>query len=393
MRRTLIAGPDGADFVTNDIFRASKAPEVVRAAQEVAAQSGVGSGASRLLGGDAEVVRQAETQAAEWLNAPATLLFPSGFQANLGLLSTLARPGDTILSDELNHASLIDGARLSGARISVYRHLDLADLEARLRGSAGSRRRIVVTESLFSMDGDLAPLQRIAELCRQHQASLVVDEAHAIGLLGPRGAGAWASLHAGPELDEVLAARIITGGKSLGVAGAFVVGSRALCDTLINRARSFVFTTGIALPLAGALTASIQWVAGLKREREHILSGAQFLARALGLPEPAGAIVPVPCGSEATALAAAEALRSKNISVHAVRPPTVPPGTSRLRLVVHADHTADQLETIVDTLRAFQPEAPERPPAAAGRAWVVIGTDTDVGKTVVSSLILHGLSS
>ncbi|MCP4029555.1 MAG: aminotransferase class I/II-fold pyridoxal phosphate-dependent enzyme, partial [Sphingomonas sp.] len=194
MRRFPVPAPDGADFVTNDILDASKVAAIANATCEAAREFGVGSGASRLLGGDAEPVREAEAGAAAWLQTPAALLFPSGFQANLGLITSLARPGDVILSDELNHASLIDGARLSGARISVYSHVDLEDLEFRLRGARGSRRRIVITESLFSMDGDLAPLAAIAALCKEYDASLIVDEAHAIGLLGPQGRGACAAL-------------------------------------------------------------------------------------------------------------------------------------------------------------------------------------------------------
>ncbi len=388
MRRYPVPAPELADFVSNDILGASKASAVVQAAAKAARELGVGSGASRLLGGDTEVARVAERTAASWLNAPASLLFPSGFQANLGVITCLARRGDTILSDELNHASLIDGARLSGARISVYRHFDLADLERRLRGARGSRRRIVVTESLFSMDGDLAPLAEIAALCKQYDASLIVDEAHAIGLLGPAGRGACADL----DLGEVLGARIITGGKALGVAGAFVVGSQALCDTLVNHARSFVFTTGIALPVASALTAAMDWVRTRDDARAQILEGARFIAKELALPEPAGAIVPIPLGPPETALAAAETLRAEGIAVHAVRPPTVPRGTSRLRIVVHAAHAQKDLETIVRTLRPLIPDAPIVPKAPAKKPWVVIGTDTDVGKTVASAFVLHALA-
>jgi dethiobiotin synthase len=255
----------------------------------------------------------------------------------------------------------------------------------------GSRRRFVVTESLFSMDGDWAPLAEIAALCKRYDAGLIVDEAHAVGLLGPQGKGACAALAGNSSLDEVLVARVITGGKALGVAGAFIVGSRALCDTLINRARAFVFTTGIALPLAAALSAAVQWVAKLDRERAHILAGAQFLARQLGLPKPAGAIVPVPLGPPETALNAAKTLRTAGIAVHAVRPPTVPKGTSRLRIVVHSHHTQEQLDTIVQTLLPLIPRAPIAPARSSSKPWVVIGTDTDVGKTVASAVLLRAL--
>jgi 8-amino-7-oxononanoate synthase len=392
MRRVPVPAPEFADFVTNDILGASKAGPVVEAAAEAPRVHGVGSGASRLLGGDAQPAREAEQAAADWLKSPAALLFPSGFQANLGLITCLAQAGDVVLSDELNHASLIDGARLSGARISVYRHLDLEDLEHRLIGASGSRRRLVVTESLFSMDGDLAPLAAIAALCKKYDASLIVDEAHAVGLLGPHGRGACAALEPNSDLEEVLAARIITGGKALGVAGAFVVGSHAVRDTLINHARAFVFTTGIALPVAAALTAAIKWVASQETARAQILTGALQLAQQLGLPKPDGAIIPVPMGPPETALKAAKTLREQGIAVHAVRPPTVPKGTSRLRIVVHAQHTPEELNTIVQTLQPLMPKASigVLPPTA--KPWVVIGTDTDVGKTVASAIVLHALA-
>ncbi len=392
MRRFPVPAPDGADFVTNDILDASKVAAIANATCEAAREFGVGSGASRLLGGDAEPVREAEAAAAAWLQTPAALLFPSGFQANLGLITSLARPGDVILSDELNHASLIDGARLSGARISVYSHVDLEDLEFRLRGARGSRRRIVITESLFSMDGDLAPLAAIAALCKEYDASLIVDEAHAIGLLGPQGRGACAALSGDSNLDEVLAARVVTGGKALGVSGAFVVGETALRDTLVNHARAFVYTTGIAPPVAAALTASIDWVSKQDSARSRILQGAAKLASELGLPKPAGAIVPIPMGQPEAALAAAQTLRAQGISVHAVRPPTVPPRTSRLRIVIHANHTEKDLNTLIQTLLGMMPEQAIQPQKASAKPWVVIGTDTDVGKTVASALLLHALA-
>ena len=220
-----------------------------------------------------------------------------------------------------------------------------------------------------------------------------MDEAHAVGLLGPQGRGACAALADNSDLNEVLAARVITGGKALGVAGAFVAGEQVLCDTLINHARAFVFTTAIALPVAASLSAAIQWVSGQDSARSRILQGARHLAQELGLPEPAGAIVPIPMGPPEVALAAASTLREQGISVHAVRPPTVPLGTSRLRVVVHANHSEKDLNTLVQTLLPMVPKDPVAPKVPSAKPWMVIGTDTDVGKTVVSALLLHALAA
>ena len=219
----------GADFTSNDYLGLASHPAVVEAARSAIGLYGAGSRASRLLGGGCPLDAQAERACAEWVGSEAALLFPSGYHANLGILGALAGPGDLILSDALNHASLIDGARLSGARIRVYRHLDVEDAERKLRTATGWRRALVVTESTFSMDGDRAPLAALAELCAEVGASLVVDEAHSIGVVGPRGAGGWAEL--GGDRDDVLAGRVVTGGKALGVSGAFVACSSTMRAT------------------------------------------------------------------------------------------------------------------------------------------------------------------
>ncbi|HVS17029.1 MAG TPA: aminotransferase class I/II-fold pyridoxal phosphate-dependent enzyme, partial [Planctomycetota bacterium] len=231
-----VVEPDahGADFTSNDVLGLARDPALVDAARAALAH-GAGGRASRLLGGGSPLDREVEFAAAEWLGAEEALLFPSGYHANLGVLAALVRPGDVVLSDELNHASLIDGLRLARARVVRYRHADAEDLERQLAALGRGGAELVVTESVFSMDGDLAPLGAIADACARFRAGLVVDEAHAVGLLGPRGAGAWAAL--GPERarDPVLAARVVTGGKALGAAGALVVSSAAVRDALVNR--------------------------------------------------------------------------------------------------------------------------------------------------------------
>ncbi|HPF14319.1 MAG: dethiobiotin synthase [Planctomycetes bacterium] len=387
MGRQLVAQPEGADFLTNDVLGLSQHPAVRQAAAQAASLYGVGARASRLLGGDHGLLLQAEAAAAAWIGTPAALLFPTGFQANLGLLGALAGPADVLLSDELNHASLIDGAKLSGARVVVYDHATLDRLRDALKANLSAHRRWVVTESLFSMDGDMAPLAAIVELCRTYDARLIVDEAHAAGLVGPQGRGACATL---ADADDVLIARVVTGGKALGVAGAFVLGSEVLRRWLLHRARAFVYTTGIPLPLAAALTAAIELVPSLDAERARVLQGARRLALALELPEPAGAVVPIPCGPAQVALELARTLRQQGLSLHAVRPPTVPEGSSRLRVVLHHDWSEPSLERLIEAVRTARMVGTQT--KASGprpKPWVVVGTDTDVGKTITSAILVH----
>ena len=382
-----------ADFATSDVLGLARRAGVVEASRAALAEYGAGGRASRLLGGGSPVDTALEEEAAAWLGVEATLLFPSGYQANLGVLGTLVGPGDAVLSDELNHASLIDGARLSRALVVPYRHLDLEALRRALTTISvrGARRRLVVTESVFSMDGDLAPLADLADLCAEHDAWLIVDEAHAGGLLGPRGSGAWPDAGAGPRGRERLAARIVTGGKALGATGALVAGSGALVELLVNRARSFVFTTAPGPSVPAALRAAIRIVREEADLRERARAAAGRLARTLGLPPPAAVIVPLIIGDERDAMAAAEAARRAGFDVRAVRPPTVPRGTARLRLVARAAHREEDIDRLARVLRPHLPEVPPRPlaPHSARRPLFVCGTDTGVGKTVVAALLLN----
>lgn len=389
------AGADpSVDFTTNDYLGLARSPTLVEAARAALAEHGAGGRASRLLAGGSPVEVALEERAARWLACEAALFFPSGYQANLGVLTTLAGPGDAILSDAANHASIVDGARLSRALVRVFEHADPAALQRLLEQPAvrAARRRIVVCESIYSMDGDRAPLERLHALCRAHDAWLVVDEAHAVGLLGPRRAGLVAGL---PDARRV-AARIVTGGKALGAGGAIVGGSRALVGELVNRARSFVFTTASSPAVPAAFRAAIDAVdppageAGASARAERALRNARRLAAALELPEPAAAIVPFVVGDERGALAVAEATRAAGFFVRAVRPPTVPAGTSRLRLTVHADHSTETLDALVATLRsrASAPNEDRRADAPRARPLFVTGTDTGIGKTVVSALLL-----
>ena len=389
--RRVDSASSALDFTSSDYLGLSRHPAVIEAACRAAREHGAGARAARLLGGGSPEDALLEAEVAAWLGAEAALLFPSGYQANLGLVTALAGAGDALISDELVHASLVDACRLSKARVFVHRHAELGDIERCLLESRGARRRIVLTEGVFSMDGDTPPLVELSRLCARHGALLVVDEAHSTGVLGPEGAGAWAaaSLH-GAE-DGVLVARVITGGKALGASGALVCGSRVLVEHLTNRARAFVYTTSPPPPVVGALRAAVALARTMDGERARLRSFACELAARLDVPEPAAAIVPLVVGKSAAALELSTFLRASGFEVRAARPPTVPEGTARLRIVVHADHSKDELARLADavlTARAslvFEPEHEAEP--ALAPTVIVCGTDTNVGKTVVAALL------
>jgi len=382
----------GVDFGSNDYLGLARDPAIVAAMAAAVREFGAGGRSARLLAGGSPLHPHAERAVAAWLQAEAALLFPSGYQANVGLIGALVGPGDAIVSDRDIHASSIDGARLSRARVFVHAHGDLADLEQQLRRAQGARRVLVSTEGLFSMGGDRVPLAAIDALCAQYGAWLVVDEAHSIGLLGPDGAGAWADEARG--VGRVVA-RIVTGGKALGVGGAFVVGSKALRAHLVNHARSFLFTTAPPPAVAAGLLAAVERCRGARSERTRVLGLARRLAERLELPVPAGAIVPFPVGDSGAAVALATELRDQGCYVPAVRPPTVAPGQAMLRIVCHATHSDAQIDRLVELLRKHAPSRDARsaagraPATRPGRALVVVGTDTGVGKTVASALLLR----
>jgi dethiobiotin synthase len=384
-RRVIALDESRVDLVSNDYLGQARDPELIEAARSACAEFGAGGRAARLLGGGAPCDRAAERAAADWLGAEDALLFPSGYQANLGLVGALVRRGDLLLSDRRNHASLIDGARLSRATVRVFDDPD--QLEDLLRAGRGARRRLVVTEGVFSMDGDSPDLADLAARCLRHGAHLVVDEAHGAGLVGPSGAGAWAAADAPPE---ALAGRVLTGGKALGAAGGLIVGSRALRELCLHRARSFVFTTAVAPAVAAALERGIARARVADEARGRACALALELALALDLPRPDAAIVPVPVGDDRRALDSAVALAERGFEVRAVRPPTVPPGTARLRIVTHAFNSSKQIAELVRALEDLGLPRPAMATAApVGRALVVVGTDTGVGKTVASAALVH----
>jgi 8-amino-7-oxononanoate synthase len=308
-----------------------------------------GAGASRLVAGERPEHVDLERVAAEYVMLPDALVFASGYAANVGLLSSLASPSDRIISDKLNHASLIDGARLSGARIDIVPHLNLEAIERALQAPRVGRA-FVVTESYFSMDADAPDLRALRRLCDSHAAALIVDEAHALGVLGPEGRGLCAQAEIQPD------ALVGTFGKAFGAGGAFVAGCRTLTTWLWNRARPFVFSTGLSPAVAAAAAAGVRAAHAESWRREQVARAAAFLRNGitqLGMRLSGfGHIVPWIVGEPPDALRLAEALRTRGIDVRAIRPPSVPVGTARLRFTVTAAHQPSDLEQAVDAIAA-----------------------------------------
>jgi 8-amino-7-oxononanoate synthase len=341
-------------FCSNDYLGLANHPALLAAAAAAGRTYGFGAGASRLVSGELNPHRELEQALASFMSLPAALLFSTGYQANLAVVTSLAGPQDLIVSDQANHASLIDGARLSRATIATYRHCDPAAARDALADGARFRRRMILTESLFSMDGDRAPLAELAALASQHQAILVVDEAHAAGALGPGGSGL---CRAAGLVPDVLVGTL---GKAFGCFGGFVAGSQTLRSFLVNRARTFIYTTAPPPMLAAAALAAVRLASGPEGDARR-LRLADNIARLhtllAALPSSihsargqAGPIFPILLGSDRRALAVAGLLLDHGLFVPAIRPPTVPEGTARLRVTVSADHHPAQIEQLAMAL-------------------------------------------
>ena len=358
--------PAGIDLSSNDYLGLAAHSRVVRAFAAAAA-AGCGSTGSRLLRGHRAAFAAIERRFAAFKGTGRSLYFSSGYLANLAVLATLPEAGDVVYSDALNHASLIDGLRLSRARRVVVPHCDVGALERRLAADGGAGQRFVVIESVYSMDGDIAPLADYAAVCRRHGAALVVDEAHAVGIYGDDGSGLVRA--AGPA-DGVLLS-INTAGKALGAAGAFVAGPAWVIDYLEQHARTFIFSTAPPPAVAAAIEAALDIVAGEPARRVRLLARARFLRARLaeaGFTEAADGtsqIVPIVIGDNAAAVRLAAALQARGFDVRAIRPPSVPPGTARLRVAVNAGLTEDQLGDFAAAVRACLQEGEEQRCAAA----------------------------
>ena len=349
--RTLRA-PEGIDLSSNDYLGLAAHPRIAERLADAVRRDGLGSTGSRLLRGHRESLTAVERRFAEFKGTERSLYFSSGYLANLAVLTTLSEAGDTVYSDARNHASLIDGARLSRARRVVFAHNDPEALATLLTEATGEGQSFVVTESLFSMDGDMAPLAEYASLCRMAGAALIVDEAHAVGIYGEDGSGLIQATGVG---DDVFLS-INTAGKALGVAGAFVAGPAWAVDYLIQRARSFVFSTAPPPALAAALESSLDIVSMEPERRDRLRSRSRHLRALLaaaGIEVPPGEsqIVPVIVGDNRVATTIARDLQDRGFDVRAIRPPSVPAGTARLRISVNAGLSETDLERFVGALR------------------------------------------
>lgn len=349
----VVGGRRLTGFASNDYLGLAAHPELIEALGRAARQWGVGAGAAHLLGGHREVHAALEADLTDWTGRDKALLFSTGYLANLGALQALLQPGDLCVQDKLNHACLLDGARLSGATLRRYRHGDVAAAERQLDSNPAAAA-LLATDGVFSMDGDVAPLPALAAVCAAHGAVLMVDDAHGIGVLGPNGAGSLAEAGIGQDRAPVLMATL---GKALGVAGAFVAGPAALIDGLVQFARPHVYTTAQPPALAAATRVAVRLAReeGWRRERlaglvAHFRDGAA--RRGLTLADSRTPIQPVRVGASDAALAAAQALEAAGFFVPAIRPPTVPAGTARLRVTLTAAHTADEVERLLDALQA-----------------------------------------
>ena len=326
--------PDGravVQFASNDYLGLTQHPKVVAAAHDALDRWGAGAGAARLIVGSRPVHSELERALAAWKRAESAVLFPTGFATNLGVLTTFAGPDVLVCSDALNHASIIDGTRLAKADVAVYPHRDLDALRHLLSTRTDGRRALVVTDTVFSMDGDVADVDATLDLCTRHGALLVVDEAHAV--LGPD-----------PDIaPDAPVLRVGTLSKTLGALGGFVAGPRRFTDLVVNRARSYIFTTASSPADAAAGLAAVEIVQGQEGDdlRTRLRANVDQLRE--GHPSP---IVPVPCGEESRALDLAAALLDRGLLVPAIRPPTVPAGTARLRVALSAAHTLDQVRAL-----------------------------------------------
>ncbi len=338
-------------FCSNDYLGLANHPEVRRSFQQASERYGVGSGAAHLVNGHSLAHHRLEAALAEFTGYPRALLFSTGYMANLGVTQALLQRGDTVFADRLNHASLLDGARLSGARLWRYRHNDTESLAGYLERSEATKR-LIMTDGVFSMEGDLALLPELVALAKQHDAWLMVDDAHGFGVLGPQGKGSLAHYGIAPADLPIYMATL---GKALGTAGAFVAGSETLIEYLIQTARSYIYTTASPPAIAAATLKSLEIVQAEPERRAQLQTLIQqFRSNALDLDLPlltsSTAIQGILVGDSPTAVKLSEQLLAAGLLVTAIRPPTVPKGTARLRITLSAAHTAQHIDRLIDAL-------------------------------------------
>jgi 8-amino-7-oxononanoate synthase len=347
-----LQGREYLNFCSNDYLGLASHPKVIEGLRAAAVEYGAGSGASHLVCGHSRPHHQLEEALAEFTGRPRALLFSCGYMANTGVLTTLLQKGDQVFQDRLNHASLLDGGLYSGARFRRFPHNDVPALERKLQKPEAAGLKLVVVDGVFSMDGDTAPLAELAAVCRRRQAWLMVDDAHGFGVMGERGAGSTEAAGLDAESVPVLMATL---GKALGTAGAFVAGSEVLIEGLIQQARNYIYTTALPPAVAAATGVSLRLLQQESWRRGHLqdlISRFRRGAVQLELPLMASSspIQPLLAGEARRASAISERLRQQGLLIGAIRPPTVPAGTSRLRVTLSAAHTAEQVDQLLEQL-------------------------------------------
>ncbi|HKA32393.1 MAG TPA: 8-amino-7-oxononanoate synthase [Candidatus Binatia bacterium] len=353
----VLDGRRALNFSSNNYLGLATHPVLKKAAQDAIERYGCGSGASRLISGNMALYDELEAKIAKLKSAEAALVLNSGYQANVGIVPALAGEGDTIFSDALNHASIIDGCRLSRAQAIIYPHCDVAFLQDALEKAPRRGRKLIVTETVFSMDGDEAPLAAIVDIAEKHGAVVMIDEAHATGVFGPNGAGVAAKL----GLAERIAVQMGTLGKGLGGFGAYVGCSQALREFLVNRCRSFIFATALPPPVLAAASAAVDLLYNEPQRRLALWHNIRALRegfRALGfsIGDSESQIMPLVIGAAEKCMAFSERLLENGVFVQGIRPPTVPEGTSRLRVTAMATHTHEHLHRALETFEAVKSE-------------------------------------
>ncbi|MGI9282312.1 MAG: 8-amino-7-oxononanoate synthase [Endozoicomonas sp.] len=349
--RVTVNGRQCLAFCSNDYLGLANHPDAVAAFKRAANQYGMGSGASNLILGHSRPHHQLEEELADFLGRPRVLLFSTGYMANLGVMSALMKQGDAVFQDRLNHASLLDAGRLSGASFQRFKHRELDDLEQRLKSSRASKK-LIATDGVFSMDGDQQDLPRLAQLARNYQAIFMLDDAHGFGVLGEQGRGS--ANHFGLGLEE-LPILMATLGKSLGTFGAFVAGSEALIEVLIQFSRSYIYTTAMPPAVSEATRTSLRIMSKEQWRRDHLFERVkqfQMGCRELGIPlMPSDTpIQPIMIGSIEKTMEVSRYLERRGIIVTAIRPPTVPRDSSRLRVTFSASHSHEQVNQLLDVL-------------------------------------------
>ena len=352
-----VDGQQVLSFCSNDYLGLANHPEIKSALIETVQDSGVGSGAAHLITGHSSWHERCEEKIAEFTGRDRALLFSTGYMANLAIASALLNKSDVIIEDKLNHASLIDAARLSEADFKRYVHADLQQLESRLQQTSDYRRRLVMTDGVFSMDGDCADLHGMSDMSAQYDAWLMVDDAHGFGVLGERGAGL---LEAQSITQQQVPILMATLGKAVGCFGAFVAGSESLIETLIQNARSYIYTTATPPALAAATVKSIEIIEKESWRREKLTELIDYFRRQMAtvnlqLMASETPIQPILVGDNHQAVAISEALLTQGILVTAIRPPTVPAGTARLRVTLSAEHDKQHIDQLIKALVSIQP--------------------------------------